>query len=79
MPGKQKNSRKTRSLPIILVTLFLLFSSSGCGLVIGIQENNFHTSSSSTEIINNIEFIAELFVPLQEEETLAIDIVDEIK
>lgn len=79
MPGKQKNSRKTRSLPIILVTLFLLFSSSGCGLVIGIQENNFDTSSSSTEIINNIEFIAELFVPLQEEETLAIDIVDEIK
>lgn len=79
MPGKQKNSYNIRLLFFILVTLLFLITSSGCGLDISFHENTGEIYSLSTDIDQDIEFIAELSVPLEGEDSLALDMVDEIK
>lgn len=79
MPGKQKPSHSSQLSLFIILTFFLLLSSSGCGLDINFHENLSEVSSLSTNIKKDIEFIAELSAPLQEDDSLALDLVDEIR
>jgi hypothetical protein len=78
MPGEQKPSHSSQRSLFFIVTILLLLSS-GCGLDISFHENLSEIFSLSTNINQNIEFIAELSAPLQEDDSLALDLVDEIK
>jgi hypothetical protein len=78
MPGKPKHPFTSQILLIFLVTFFLLLSS-GCGLDISFSKDLGDVSPLPTNTYQDIEFIAELSVPLQEDDSLALDMVDEIK
>jgi len=79
MPVTLKHSLTRRSFLFVFIAFSLFFTSSGCGLDIGVREEKTSAFPSSKEMSEEIEFIAELPVPLVEGDSLALDVVDEIK
>ena len=80
MPAKLSPINSKKSYPLFLLFFLIPFLISACGLDILFREQLLEDGKNSSNPVQNvIEFIAHLSTPLMEGESLALDVVDELR
>lgn len=79
VPFTRKHKDYRRLFLFSFIAFSFISTSSGCGIDIGTQEKVTSVLPSSEDRYEEVEFSAKLLIPLVEGDSLALDVVDEIK